>query len=301
MERTNAERTKDPERLAALLDRQHLVVATWQMKRCGYSEWAARRAVRTREFDRLYRGVLTVAGTHLTFKGRCMAAALACGRDAVISHHAAAALWDLRPIPQIVTDVTAPTQHSVNGIRSHVSPVPQPCRTHIDAIPVTTLERTYLDYAEQATPRQLTAALEAADRRHILDLRKLRSLIDSSPGRKGIKTLNAAIIDMDSDPQWTQSPPELDFLHLIAQTDLPQPLANRLIEGHLVDFVWPAQRLIVEIDSYDFHTSRAAFEADRVRDAHLQTAGWRVLRITARRLQTHPQAVVADVRQMLNQ
>ena len=301
MERTNAQRTKDPERLAALLDRQHLVVAVWQMQRCGYSEWAARRAVKTREFDRIHRGVLTVAGTHLSFKGHCMAAVLACGPDAVLSHHAAAALHELRPIPQAVIDVTAPTEHSVNGIRSHVSPIPQHDRTHIDAIPVTTLERTYLDYAEQATPRQLAAALEDANRRQVLDLRKLQMVIGNSPGRRGIKPLRGAIEDMDSDPQWTQSRPEHDFLHLIAQTDLPQPLANRLIEGHLVDFVWPAQRLIVEVDSYDFHTSRAAFEADRVRDAHLQTAGWRVLRITARRLQTHPRAVVADVRQMLNQ
>jgi very-short-patch-repair endonuclease/predicted transcriptional regulator of viral defense system len=301
MERTNAERTKDPERLAALLDRQHLVVATWQMKRCGYSEWAARRAVRTREFDRIYRGVLTVAGTHLTFKGHCMAAALACGPDAVISHHAAAALWDLRPIPQTVIDVTAPTQHSVHGIRSHVSPVPQTYQTNIDAIPVTTLERTCLDYAEQATPRQLTAALETANRRDLLDLRKLRRVMEGSPGRRGLHPLTAVLTDMDSDPQWTQSPPEQEFLELIRATDLPRPKGNRLIEGHLVDFVWPAQRLIVEIDTYRFHTSRAAFESDRARDAHLQRHGWRVLRITARRLHTHPQSVVADVRQMLNQ
>ena len=301
MERTNAQRTKDPERLAALLDRQHLVVAVWQMQRCGYSEWAARRAVKTREFDRIYRGVLTVAGTHLSFKGHCMAAVLACGPDAAISHHAAAALHDLRPIPQTAIDVTAPGKRRYDGIRIHVSPLPRQHRTHIDAIPITTLERTYLDYAEQATPRQLTAALEAAQQRQILDLRKLQFVIDNSPGRKGIKSLTAAIEDIDSDPQWTQSRPERDFLELLRTTDLPQPLANRLIEGHLVDFVWPAQRLIVEVDSYDFHTSRAAFEADRVRDAHLQTAGWRVLRVTARRLQTQAQAVVADVRQMLNQ
>jgi very-short-patch-repair endonuclease len=105
---------------------------------------------------------------------------------------------------------------------------------------------------------------------------------------------------MDSDPQWTQSPPEQEFLHLIAIAGLPRPQTNRLIEGHLVDFVWPAQRLIVEVDSYDFHTSRNAFEADRRRDAELQRHGWRVLRITARRLHNDPHRVIADLRALLN-
>ncbi len=229
MERTNAQRTKDPERLAALLDRQHLVVAVWQMQRCGYSEWAARRAVKTREFDRIHRGVLTVAGT-ATSASR--ATAWPPCSPAAPTPPSATTLPRLSgtcdPFPQTAIDVTAPGKRRYDGIRIHVSPLPRQHRTHIDAIPITTLERTYLDYAEQATPRQLTAALEAAQQRQILDLRKLQFVIDNSPGRKGIKSLTAAIEDIDSDPQWTQSRPEHDFLELLRTTDLPQPLANRL-------------------------------------------------------------------------
>lgn len=301
MDRRSARRYRDTERLARLLEAQHAVATTKQVGECGYSKWAVSRAVAAMEFQWVHRSVLTLVGTHLTFKGRCMAAALACGPDAVISHHAAAALWDIRPAPYTVIDVTAPTHHRHDGVRSHISPVAPHHRTHLDAIPITTLERTYLDYAEQATSRQLTAALETANRRDLLDLRKLRRVMEGSPGRRGLHPLTAVLTDMDSDPQWTQSPPEQEFLELIRATDLPRPKGNRLIEGHLVDFVWPAQRLIVEIDTYRFHTSRAAFESDRARDAHLQRHGWRVLRITARRLHTHPQSVLADVRQMLNQ
>jgi very-short-patch-repair endonuclease len=301
MDRTSARRTKDPERLAALLSRQHLVVAVWQMKRCGYSEWAARRAVRTSEFERLYRGVLTVAGRRLTFKGRCMAAVLACGPEAVVSHHAAAYLHDLRPMPQMAIDVTDPAHHRLDGVRSHISPLPPHQRTRIDAIPVTMLERTYLDYAEQANPRQLAAALQAGRRRDVLDLRTLKRFMAASPGRRGLSSLTRAIADLSDDSQWTQSPLEEQFLQLIRRTDLPRPQANVLIDGHLVDFAWPEHRLIVELDGFAFHTDREAFENDRARDNELQRGGWRVLRITYRRLATDPEGVIAEIRAMLNQ
>jgi very-short-patch-repair endonuclease len=286
--------------VAELADRQEGMVASWQLLGLGYTRQSVSRRVGWKEFVRVHTGVFFVGHCAITFKGRCMAAALACGPEAAISHHAAAALYDLRPIPQVLIDVTAPKRRCRAGIRSHISAVADDQRTHIDAIPVTTLERTCLDYAEQATPRQLTAALEAANRRDLLDLRKLLRAMNGSPGSKGIKTLKAALTDMDSDPQWTQSPPEQEFLHLIAIAGLPRPQTNRLIEGHLVDFVWPAQRLIVEVDSYDFHTSRNAFEADRRRDAELQRHGWRVLRITARRLHNDPHRVIADLRTLLN-
>src|SRR5437868_1024392 len=115
MDRRSARRYRDTERLAALLKRQHAVVTTRQVGECGYSKWAVSRAVAVMEFRWVHRGVLTVAGTQLSFEGRCMAAALACGPDAVLSHHAAAALHDLRPVPQGAIDVTAPTHRRHQG------------------------------------------------------------------------------------------------------------------------------------------------------------------------------------------
>jgi very-short-patch-repair endonuclease len=187
------------------------------------------------------------------------------------------------------------------GIRAHVSRVPAEQRTAIDRIPVTSLERTLLDYAEQATPRQLLATLEAAERRNVLDLQRLQHVKNHSPGRRGLKPLSDAIARLSDDPAWTQSPLEDLFLELIRDSDLALPRANVLVEGELVDFVWPEQRVIVEIDGFAFHATHEAFENDRRRDIRLQKLGWRVLRITYRRLHGEPEAVLADIRAMLNQ
>lgn len=286
---------------ADLARSQHGIVAGWQLAELGFTRPMIHRRVRWKEFRPVHTGVFFVGQGPLTFRSRFMAAVLACGRAAVLSHHAAAFLWDLRPLPQGAIDVTAPNGHRRTGIRCHVSSVPAPHRTRIDRIPVTSLERTYLDYAEQATSRQLKAALEAGDRRNLLDLRTLQSVIDNSNGRRGTKPLRSAIAALTDDPAWTQSPLEDLFLELIRRSDLPPPRANVLVEGALVDFVWPEQKVIVEIDGFGFHTTHEAFENDRRRDTELQKRGWRVLRITYRRLHEEPDAVIADVRHMLNQ
>lgn len=285
---------------AELARSQHGMVAAWQLVELGFTRPMIHRRVRWKQFRPIHAGVFFMGQGPLTYQSRFMGAALACGRAAVLSHHAAAALHDLRPLPQGAIDVTAPTLRRREGIRSHVSDVAPQHRTEIDRIPVTSLERTYLDYAEQATPRQLKAALQAGERCNILDIRKLRSLIDASNGRRGITALRAALADLTDDPPWTQSPLEDTFLELVDAVGLPRPRANVLVEGELVDFVWPQQRLIVELDGFAFHRSHEAFENDRRRDTHLQKRGWRVLRFTYRRLRDDPGGVIADVRQSLN-
>ncbi|MFL5861841.1 MAG: DUF559 domain-containing protein [Solirubrobacteraceae bacterium] len=285
----------------ALAESQHGVVARWQLVQEGLQSWAVDKEIARRHLLPIHRGVFAVGHRRLSHNGHWMGAVLACGPDAVLSHHAAAALHDLRPRPQGKTDVSAPGKRQHTGVRCHVSSVPQPQRTEIDRIPVTSLERTYLDYAEQATPRQLDAALEAARRRDLLDLRKLNDLVNRSHGRRGVKPLRQALAKLTDDPPWTQSPLEEAFLALIHRTNLPRPRANVLVHGELVDFAWPRQKLIVELDGFAFHASRARFESDRKRDIELQKRGWRVLRITHRRLIEDPARVIADVTHLLNQ
>ncbi|HEY2319071.1 MAG TPA: DUF559 domain-containing protein [Solirubrobacteraceae bacterium] len=285
----------------ALAERQYGVVARRQLQERGMARWTVDKALARGYLLPLHRGVFAVGHRVLTYRGRWMAAVLACGPEAVISHHAAAALHDLRPLPQGAIDVTAPTHRRHEGIRTHISRIARDGRTEIDHIPVTSLERTYLDYAEQATPRQLSAALEAAERRDLLDLRRLRLVIDHSPGRRGLKPLGAALAQLTGDPAWTQSALEEQFLELIRHSEIPLPRANVLVHGVLVDFVWPQQKVIVEIDGFAFHATREAFENDRRRDAELQKRGWRVLRITYRRLHEEPGAVLADLGEMLTQ
>jgi very-short-patch-repair endonuclease len=298
MELSSGERNKYPSRLAQVARRQHGVVALRQLEACGYTRFAVARAVAAGEFRRIHRGVFFIGHGSLSFKGCCMAAALACGPDALISHHAAAALHDLRPVPQGKIDVTALGKRRHHGVRAHVVRT-MPTATTIDAIPTTTLERTYLDYAEQATPRQLTAALEAAQRRNLLDLRMLRQIIDHSRGRRGLKPLAAAIAQLTDDPAWTQSDLERDFRELIRGTDIPTPSFNVSVEGEVVDCAWITQRVVVEIDGYEFHSGKRQFETDRRRDIKLQKRGWRVLRLTYDRIHNEPAHVLQDVREML--
>ena len=109
---------------------------------------------------------------------------------------------------------------------------------------------------------------------------------------RGTTALRAATIH---EPQFTRSEAERRFLALIREARLPEPAVNTRVGGYEVDFLWPSKRLIVEIDGYAFHSSRAAFERDRRRDADLQTLGYRILRFTPRRLNDEPVAVVAAV------
>ncbi|MGH2890731.1 MAG: hypothetical protein ACRDNJ_14005, partial [Solirubrobacteraceae bacterium] len=181
---SRAER-RGPERLALLAATQHEVVATRQLLEIGYSARAIGRRVADRLLTPVHQGVYTTRHTLLAFPGHCMAAVLACGPEAVISHHAAAALHDLRPLPQAWIDATAPGRHRHRGVRCHVSDLPEADRTTIDGIPVTALDRTLLDYAAQANARQLRSAVEAAERQQKLNLLTLRPLLERSAGRRG--------------------------------------------------------------------------------------------------------------------
>jgi hypothetical protein len=287
-------------RLAALATRQHGVVARWQLEALGLRKGAVDRWVARAQLHLIHRGVYAVGHTRLTTRARWLAAVLACGPEAVLSHHAAAALWDLRPAPQARIDVTAPGKRDHIGVRCHVVRALAPSdRTMIDAIPVTTLHRTLLDYAEVSSPRQLAAALEAAQRRDLLDVRKLEALLARSPGRRGAKPLWAALPELHDEPPWTQSQTERRFLELIAQGGMPAPEANVLIVGELVDCVWRGQRLVVEVDSWEYHHTKRSFEADRRRDAKLQIAGWRVARVTDERVWREPRGVIDELARLL--
>jgi len=231
-----------------------------------------------------------------------MAAVLACGQGAVLSHRAAAALWDLRPIPSGPIDVTviARSRRSRKGIRVHnVGTLHDDDRTEIDRIPVTSLHRTLLDYAEHARFQQLRHAIDAAARRELLDGRKLDALYARSHGHHGLRPLRSAVAELNGPAPWTQSELERAFLALIRDAGLPEPSTNVIVEGELVDCFWPQANLVVEIDSHEFHKSRAEFEADRKRDVKLVVAGYRVIRVTQPRIEHEPEELLSDLTALL--
>ncbi len=226
-----------------------------------------------------------------------MAAVLACGPGAVLSHHDAAWLWDLKPPSSATVHVTVMgrRRHLRDGVVVHRARrlAPEDC-TACHGIPATTAERTLLDLAEVLRPRQLLRILEEAERLRCFDLGSIDRVCERNPGRRGLRPLRGALGHEIADRP-TRSELEARFADLCRAEGLPAPAVNAFVEGFEVDAVWPDRRLAVELDSYTYHAHRGAFEHDRERDAALQRAGYRVLRITWRRLTTEPGTVARDV------
>jgi very-short-patch-repair endonuclease len=278
--------------VVALARRQHGAVTAWQLGRLGWSADAIAHRVATGWLVRVHRGVYLV-GPVASARGGIMAAALACGRGAWVSHGSAAVLWSLPPAEPGEVDVLVAGRNvrSRRGIRVHRTARLHPAdATRREGIPVTSLARTLLDLATTASPRQLVRAVEEAQIRHHLSDHSLDEQFRPYPHHPGVKALKQATL---TDPTLTRSEAERKLVDLIRKSGLPPPETNTRIAGHEVDAVWRARRLVVEVDGYAYHGTRAAFERDRRRDADLQAAGLRVLRITWRRLQDEPLAVVA--------
>jgi len=267
--------------LAELATVQHGVVGRAQLHELGLDNAAIARRIRAGRLHRLQRGVYAVGHTVLSRNGAYLAAVLACGPDAVLSHRSAAALWGLRPSDAPRIDVTVP---HTSGFRTTTTVVvhrplrtPDPM-THA-GVPVTTPGRTLADLALGLPRRQLENAVEAAER-----LRLHVALDDDHPGARRLR--DAA----DADRPFTRSELEDAFLELCDRHEIPRPLVNTQVQGFEVDFCWPEHRLIVETDGHH-HRTRAAFERDRGRDALLTALGWRVMRFTARQLRRGPARV----------
>ena len=279
--------------LAALAGRQHGVVATRQLLALGVSEDAVRYRARTGHLHRIRRGVYAVGHRELSREGVWLAAVLACAPGAVLSHQTAAVLWGIGGgAPRI--HITAPGGRSRGGIRLHRAALhPEDTAVH-RSIPVTSVARTIVDLAAAAQDEdRLTRTIEAAVREQLFDLRKLDRTMHRA--RRGVTRLNRVLADYRRTPD-IRSELERDFLALIRKARLPEPDTNVLVAGELVDVHWPHWRLVVELDGRSYHSSPRQFERDRLRDAILQRNGYRVLRITRKRLDDQPRAALEDIR-----
>jgi very-short-patch-repair endonuclease len=170
--------------------------------------------------------------------------------------------------------------------------------TKRDEIPVTTVARTLLDLAEVTDQGGLERAFETAERNELLDMRAVLLTCRRNPGRRAHKRLRPLLPSL-SPAEPTRSELERLFQRLCRLADLPLPRMNALVEGFEVDAFWPEARMVGEVDSWQFHKTRAAFERDRTRDAALLVAGYRVVRITFLQLRDDPAAVAATIRALL--
>lgn len=300
-------RNTDPYAAAAdLAARQHGVVARRQLRRLSLSDETIKHAIAASRLHRVFRGVYAVGRPEITPRGRLMAATLACGPGAVVSHRSAAALLGLIDKGPAVIDVVAPPERGrkIDGIRFHRVRAPRREETGtVDGIPCTSPARTLVDLAGVVSDWTLCSAFERAAQRRKLDVPAIERALD--PGRRGAKSLRALIDQWRNAAPLTKtrgklkSPLEAKVLPLLAQSDLPVPLFNapvQIADGRIeVDFLWPDQRFVLEADSRDFHTSHVAFERDRWRDRELMRAGYSVLRVTHKEAEHEGEAVAETI------
>jgi len=271
--------------IAGVADVQHGIVTTGQLIEAGLETSAISKRVRSGRLHRLHQGVYAVGHEGLSEEARWMAAVLACGHDAVLSHGAAAVHWGLlRPLDGPI-DVSVPSYYGRQrrrGIRIHrcATLAMAPLRPHgtekrharlvtvRDYIPVTTVARTLADLPSTLAPYLVRRAIRQAE---FLRL------------PTGIET------------DRTRSDLERDFLRLCRRYGLPTPEVNVLIGGMTVDFFWRDACLVVETDSYATHGGTVAFEDDRERDMRLRRLGYSVHHFSERQLELEPAAVAADV------
>jgi very-short-patch-repair endonuclease len=220
----------------------------------------------------------------------------------VLSHREATALWDRRSSARTAIDVTV-----VGSKRGSRPPLTVHCvrelhpndRAEFDGIPVTSVPRTLLDLAEVVSATELRRAYEAAERHRILDFKALNELIARSSGRRGLPALLALL---DCDPRTaldSKSDLESAFLDLVREAGLPLPSVNVIVEGYLVDAYWPAARLVVELQSYEHHAHRQAFDRDYAKLGRLTMAGYHVLPVTHRQLMQERAWVVGALESIL--
>jgi very-short-patch-repair endonuclease len=264
---------------ARLAARQHGAVSWRQLRASGLSESAIGRLVERRWLVRVHAGVYVAGAAPLAWPGRMMAAVLATG--GVVSHRTAAAVWDLIAWPSGRIEVTTRREsRSTNAIHVHRGRLEAHEIVTRDGLPVTTPMRAILDTA--ATTRdehRLERIVHRATELHLLDA----SLVP--PGRRGSARVRAAMATLPRDePRITKSHLEERFLKFLHDHDLPLPLTNHPVNGHIVDAYWPHARLIVELDSHAWHDNPIAFEADRAKDQDHVLAGDRVIRLTSRQL-----------------
>lgn len=293
--------------LAALATRQHGVVSRAQLVALGFGRGAIARRVANGRLQRLRPAVYAVGHRALKEEAHWLAAVLASGQGAVLSHRSAAALWGLRPDHRSQIDVSVPRVHGLGSatVRIHRRRDLRPEEVVVrSGVPVSSLPLTLLDFAADAGRRATERASDQAEVLRLYDHRAVEEILHRRAGHRGAGILRAVVSEHAIGTTVTRSRLEEHFLALVRRAGVVQPEMNEYAQGasgehHLVDALWRAARVVVETDSRHFHLTPAAFENDRRRDADLTAAGYRVLRFTWRQLNREPYTVVSALRACL--
>ena len=286
--------------IAALARTQHGYITRQQLLDLGLGPRAIEYRVAIGRLIPVYRGVYAVGHVPLGMEARAHAAVLACGTGAVLSHGSAASLWRYVKDWSRPLEVTAKSDRRRPGITVHRAT----SLTHRDVtqqlgIPVTSPARTVLDMTPRLGDRQLRRFMRDARLTHTLGLSDLAELLARHPRHPATKRLQP-FIDPRRAGGPTRSEFEDAFIEFASRYDLPAPITNTRLHGYEIDALFPAERVIVELDGAEFHLDREVFESDRERDAALLEAGYVTVRITWERLKQQPAREAARLRKILD-
>jgi hypothetical protein len=290
--------------IRALAEKQHGVVAHWQLLRGGVSKGLAFSRRAGGLLIPLHHGVYTLGHQRLTREGRWMAAVLACGPGAVLSHFSAGQFWGMcashGPI-EVLRQSGGFHPKGHQGVRLHQTRRLEPYEVTVEqGMPVAVMERVLLDLAGRNDSKRLERMFVQAYKRDDFSWPRLGRIMTRRRGCKGVGKLRRIALDVDPEALETKSPSEVDFLALWRDFDSSTPMVNVLVEGHLVDFLWPAQKVIVETDSWGYHGDPLAFEKDHQTDVDLTAAGYDVHRTTYKMLKRDPDPFLSNVRRALH-
>jgi very-short-patch-repair endonuclease len=296
MERKSLTRSVDG-LLADLAARQFGVVTRRQLLLAGVGAGEITARLERSRLHRLHRGVYLVGHTVAPRFALEIAALLACGPRAVLSHRTAAALWDLLPHPaQERVCVTVPPGHGATrpNLRIHRATLDRRDIRTVAGLRRTSPPRTILDLSAELGDEQLERIVAEARYRRLASERELIAQLERNPRKRGTRRLRR-VLDLPGGPQRTRSPAERALLRLLRANGVTGFECNARICGYEVDFLWRERRFAVEVDGYDAHSGRAAFERDRLKLATLQANGVRVMPMSGRQVTRDPDGVLARV------
>jgi very-short-patch-repair endonuclease len=282
------------EEVARIAERQKGFVHREQLLAAAIGRGAITHRIRNKRLHAYYRDVYLVGRPRPEPLGLAMAAVLHFRGHAVVSHRTAGQMWGmLEPSAGLCTlTVVGRDLRSRRGLELHRVTAISPAdlrRRH--GLPVTSPARVLVELAGAVTELELENALAECRSQRLASDQQIKDAIARAAHHRGVAKLRELLAS--GAPALTRSGGERLLQGLIRAAQLPRPIANARACGHMVDLLWPEQRLIVELDGWETHRDRASFERDRLRDQRLVAAGYRVIRITVRQLQSEPYAVIA--------
>jgi hypothetical protein len=286
---------KSPERRRrafwALVRRQHFVVTHRQLRELGFTRhWIAHRVANGR-LHRLWQGVYAVGRPDVTRHGLFMAAVLACGPGAALSHQHAAELLKIGPEKHGPIEVSAPRERDHDGILVHRRKAFEATRRF--GIRVTTVVQTMTDMAPRLSRGEREAMIGDADRRRLIDPERLRRALDAMPSQPGVGILKQTLDRRTF--VLTHTVLERLFAPIAFSVGLPKPLTQTYENSYRVDFLWPALGLVVETDGLSYHRTAAQQAVDLVRDHTHTAAGLTTLRFSHEQVKYEPEYVRATL------